>query len=795
MFSALFSGSKNTSSSKANSKPSASRPSFSSRRGTSKTTTETIVSRHTKDVNTPSGSYSRQGSYFGDRPRTRERTPRVSTEGRHRKDSLDRTATENAIPKLRTRPSSPLLGERYRGTSHASGSAVGSKPHTVQTGGSNSSIDTHYDAQKSPLSISQQTSASAARDYNVKRGIVPTAPVTEQRNQSNLRGGYHVDNQSLQSNKNNKSRTSALKPRHVDLSSLFPKPAIAKGSLLSPQRSDQSPSQFSRSTLHPSSLQISGGSTSRSIGKSVKASRQHSQAKERTPQAPSKHIVTTVGSKKLKPRIENWFDGPEGNVSDDGEMLFGPGPDIETSPPAPQNAQKALTSKSGDRSSMTSGHSQSFLTGLAPSYVSAPRRSRTSSARLPSDSNSFRFPAQPLTRPNPDYRRQAAMSMSSKRSKASTFEQANLMKESVLSMSSSDEESDAEGSISSRSHNSIVSSYVQGLSAQAARNRLEGVAPGTDRGETPVSLQHSKLINEDRTISSGRSGSPTFLNHEFHSSQVIHGDYGDDSKTKISVRAHQHGQNTPSAWRPVGMRMNSVRSHASSSRASTLTLEPSLLRKPSQTSSVRTMTVTREEEALLEAIRQKKGSMRSDTYDVKKAPLDTPYIYDIAYTGGQRRKGMKALEPPREDMPRKSVDKIVNQKLKTTGDHPLKSTLYLSSSEASSPDQGHFPESRQSSIVPSVLGPSPTADSHDSQSPVTPPRSTLNDELPPLRITSLRPIDPAVQLAGGAQSRTLASDFWKFNDPDAEGTDHIHDLSEWAFPGIGSGRGNIAVVT
>lgn len=798
MFSALFSGTKNASSNKANAKPSASRPSFSSRRGTTKPPANPTISRHTRDLNTPSESHPRQGGYFGERPGTEERIPRVSTERRQQKDSLGPTAAENSSPKLRTRPSSPLLGERYRRTSHASGSAVDSRAHTVQTGGSNSSIDTHYDAKKSPLSISQQTSASAARDYNVKRGVVPVASGTEQRYHLNVRSGYNVETQTLQSNNNSKARTSTRKPRHVDLSSLFPKAAITKGPPPSTHQYNQSPSHLSKSSLDPSSLQISGGSTTRNLSKTVKSRRQHNQARERTPQSPSRYTVTSIGSKQPKPRIENWFDGPEGNVSDDGEVFFGPGPDIETSPSASQKAQIVPSFQSGNRSnvdSMPSGPPQSFLTGPVASNASARRPSRTSTTRLPSDSNSFRFPAQSLTRSNPDYRRQVAMSMSSKRSKASTFEQANLMKESVLSMSSSDEESDAEGSMSSRSHNSIVSSYVQGLSAQAARFRLEEAASEIDRAVTPVSRQHSKLMSEDRTISSGRSGSPAFFDRHFRSSQLTHGEYGEGPRTNFPTKSHQHGQNTPSAWRPVGMRMNSVRSHASSSRTSTLTLEPSLLRKPSQSSSIRTMTVTREEEALLEAIRQKKGSMRKDTYDVKKAPLDAPYIHDIAYTGGQRRKDVKALEPPREDMARKSLDKIVSQKPKAAGDHPLKSTLYLSSSEASSPDRSHFPESRQSSIVPSVLGPSPTADSRDSQSPVTPPRSTLNEELPPLRITSLRPIDPTLQLAGGAQSRTLKSDFVKISDSDAGDTDHIHDLSEWAFPGIGRERSNIAVVT
>lgn len=69
--------------------------------------------------------------------------------------------------------SSPLLGEHYMFGSTNGGTLSNASSPRVRRAESSSTLRSHYDPKKSPLSISQQTSASSARDMALRKGLPP----------------------------------------------------------------------------------------------------------------------------------------------------------------------------------------------------------------------------------------------------------------------------------------------------------------------------------------------------------------------------------------------------------------------------------------------------------------------------------------------------------------------------------------------------------------------------------------------------------------------------------------------
>lgn len=71
---------------------------------------------------------------------------------------------------LRGKPSSTVLGHRSQEASATDDTNVETRLHTAR---SNTTLRSHYDRTKSPLSISQQTSASSTRDLALRKGFLP----------------------------------------------------------------------------------------------------------------------------------------------------------------------------------------------------------------------------------------------------------------------------------------------------------------------------------------------------------------------------------------------------------------------------------------------------------------------------------------------------------------------------------------------------------------------------------------------------------------------------------------------
>lgn len=140
--------------------------------------------------------------------------------------------------RLRNQPSSPLLGHQSPDDSPDWDDRTdfsGLQPHRSQ---SSSTLRSYYDSSKSPLYISQQTSASSARDMALRKGYPPiTIPLSQHGLESAVTPGVQDENDFAEASK----RT----PMQLDLSTLFPKTYVSDRALLSPNKVVRSPSLIS----------------------------------------------------------------------------------------------------------------------------------------------------------------------------------------------------------------------------------------------------------------------------------------------------------------------------------------------------------------------------------------------------------------------------------------------------------------------------------------------------------------------------------------------------------------------
>ncbi|KAL2350106.1 hypothetical protein BJ546DRAFT_860829, partial [Cryomyces antarcticus] len=110
---------------------------------------------------------------------------------------------------------------------------------------SSSTLRSYYDAKRSPLLVSQQTSASSARDLALRKGRPTIDEALGYLDAQGSRGARHAE-VPRQYDESYRSK----KPGNLDLSKLFPKPAGQTGSghLLSPAKFMDSPSALSDAT-------------------------------------------------------------------------------------------------------------------------------------------------------------------------------------------------------------------------------------------------------------------------------------------------------------------------------------------------------------------------------------------------------------------------------------------------------------------------------------------------------------------------------------------------------------------
>lgn len=144
---------------------------------------------------------------------------------------------------LRGKASSTLLGSRYHDGITTDVSSIGRR---LRTENSSSTLRSYYDRQSTPLSVSQQTSASSARDLALRKGFPPVAsynrsPLLEVDNIEPENSTFDWQNPEKAQN----DSASKKKPSRLDLARLFPKPRKGNAPPLGKEQMAQSPSSTS----------------------------------------------------------------------------------------------------------------------------------------------------------------------------------------------------------------------------------------------------------------------------------------------------------------------------------------------------------------------------------------------------------------------------------------------------------------------------------------------------------------------------------------------------------------------
>ncbi|KAL8949265.1 MAG: hypothetical protein Q9222_004604, partial [Ikaeria aurantiellina] len=207
---------------------------------------------------------------------------------------------------LRNQPSSPLLGERFNKSSPGTDSMTtdhsSPRPHFY---GSSSTLRSYYDPARSPLSISQQTSASSARDMALRKGYPPISSPLSHDASNEISPAAVEDDSALNTNAPPEKR-----PIQTDLSDLLPSPPNTAGPMLLSQEVSKSPTQLSISS---NSQPASAGRPSWWKRKKAKESAQ-AKSSNQTSGGPRLDELTLgmesvkTNVKKPKAGTHNWFD-------------------------------------------------------------------------------------------------------------------------------------------------------------------------------------------------------------------------------------------------------------------------------------------------------------------------------------------------------------------------------------------------------------------------------------------------------------------------------------------------------
>ncbi|KAF3008511.1 hypothetical protein E8E13_005727 [Curvularia kusanoi] len=342
------------------------------------------------------------------------------------------TATEyTKRPAMSKRPSSNVLGNTS-GTSTRRGSDNSSSSYRLHPQASSSTMRSHYDAKSSPLSISQQTSNSAVRDMALRRGT----PQVMADHPSYTDSGYEASPISpLMDSEGRKN-----KPARLDLSKLFPMPRAgdtwnSSNALLSPAKMVKSPAAMSMNSEYyaqPMSRDPTPAPKSRAkLTKS--APRRHVEHVSHPPESPERlfkrdqYDNAKVHVRRPPKGVQHWFDALDDDSDDLSEECRAPAH-------VPQERRSSHTPKVPIRKASLNG----LHTGNAPPHP-APRAQR-SVPGFSSDSFSHEdmIDIKGLTSPS----QYSLQTQNSTRTKESTMSKHNLQDSSCLSFSSSEDEHD-----------------------------------------------------------------------------------------------------------------------------------------------------------------------------------------------------------------------------------------------------------------------------------------------------------------------------------------------------------------
>ena len=505
------------------------------------------------------------------------------------------------VPELRKKNISALLGENYHDMNRVYNRRADSQATLMRTHESSSTLHSCYDAQKFPLAVSQQTSNSSARDLALRKGCPPviTTSLVEQERSRGLQGKEpHTFRASLNTKKS--------RPSRLDLSKLFPRPTPKGGPLLSPQRYMDSPpplSSYSEVAImgHGSSP---GNSKGRLQAMSTEGEAHSPVALRQTSAVSWDPPCSKINIAKPKAGTKNWFDGLEDEeddetVNDEPQWLDDFVANFDS---AFRNGKATPLSVSTSSSGFGRAPIVDNSKKIKYSGASLKARSPNSAASLVSATSIEVLLAlqtwEEDGRHIRTHRASSARSIS-KKGKAEAFEKVNLQKQSVLYISSSEDEDETNTDAKQDMHIPVLQDSLAedllddsevkfGIAQTVRTNLMVNRLPSSADGDVRRPSHHGH-----------RGGSTNILPIEVpnrRSSRMHTASAGEPAPYTTSPQSGLHSRRPLEAY----VDKRSVTPHDPVASQSSLQRQMS----------ARVMAVTREEESLLEAMRSKKASMR-----------------------------------------------------------------------------------------------------------------------------------------------------------------------------------------
>lgn len=518
-------------------------------------------------------------------------------------DQLDDEESGISPRAPRGKASSTLLGQRYAEDGATSTPSVNSR---LRNQGSSSTLRSFYDRQNSPLSISQQTSNSSARDLALRKGFPPIIQRSPLLNVESVDhfdqhfGGHqpHLGENDFHADAA-ADKNSRKKPARLDLSMLFPSRKQGK--------------KTDSDMLSPSSIATNLSRTSEPHSAFSSARRKLTKVSSKESLQSQKH---SIHSTRPEDRRQLQTSGTLDQLYDHYESMPSRSPRMDRIPESSVPDREEISTSKSDQQFRATPSSKSI--NGRDVYLS------------PSNSDSFSWKNVQEIVISPPWESSSAASFSSRntgtsrRTSNSVLSNSDLKQRSVLSLSSdSEDDSEAEPARSPQapSNNNKASRVLNG-SSEAARdsrhcqNRQPEVSTTRQSGSRKGSAKGSPFPTiPESSLPSSRISGPWMISKgdESHTSPDLHRKESRTSgqKDKRSTKKGSSGSSgrLPHQQPTPPVSPDSVEFHQSSQRSS------------------RFMAVTKQEEALLEALRQKRARMREkiiQEHETAKSPPRIP---------------------------------------------------------------------------------------------------------------------------------------------------------------------------
>ncbi|TVY83271.1 hypothetical protein LSUE1_G001948 [Lachnellula suecica] len=511
---------------------------------------------------------------------------------------------------LRGKASSTILGQRY-----GDDSATNVSSEILQHEKSSSTLRSHYDRQKSPLSISQQTSESSTRDLALRKGFPPViqrSPLlqidsVDPFDKHILKGKVNTE-ESRYHGAFPRDTGFRKKPAKLDLSMLFPK-SMKRGSKSSDADSPSSLStNTSRATLPDKLVQ-------RSVNKVP--SRESLQ---------SKQSARSSRSHDPNKRTSALTSGTLYHLYDHYEQMPVPSPHMDQIPESKvlhRTASKTRDNGKYSKHESSARHSKDRDVSQTPIVREPFSWKNVRSSMLPTHHESLNIMP-------PRHEASSATSISSRNTKASkasrnttgsgrpgsAISSIDLKLNSVLSLSSDSEGDNLEDDIKSPT----MSSKSKASRSSSKSNSNQRPSIEQSGGLTPRS--HSSRNSARKTTG-----------QESHFRSIPEASSTDSQYDRKPTRDNPFRQ-PDYRKEPKPSTQKEKRPSRNSSVVSPRSLQPTPPLSPSSIEMAdgsgknsRLMAVTEQEEALLAALRQKRARMQEEIimeHEIRKSPPQIP---------------------------------------------------------------------------------------------------------------------------------------------------------------------------